>query len=73
MTSKNSLYTINLRRSTPHTFHLTNNFTELPSWNYPDYRWLYCTNGHWVPGEKNVLIGTIYQVFRKLSGQVLKT
>ena len=45
---------------TPQTFRLTNNFSEWPSWSYPDYRWLYCTNGHWVPGERNPLIGGIY-------------
>jgi len=44
----------------PHTFHMKNNLSDWLSWNYPDYRWLYCTNGHWIPGEKNVLIGSLY-------------
>ncbi len=45
---------------TPHTFHLSNNFTQWPTYFYPDYQWLYCTNGHWIPGERNLIIGSIY-------------
>ena len=43
--------------SIPYT--LKNNFGGF-SWDYPDYRWLYCTDGHWVSGKRNVLIGGIY-------------
>jgi len=58
----NVLYPAYSQALTPYTFRLTNNLSGLFSWNYPDYRWLYCTDGHWIPGEKNVLIGSIYIV-----------
>src|SRR6185437_6476111 len=45
----------------PHTFRITNDFHNF-TWNYPNYAYIYCTDGYDIPGERNVLIGTIYIV-----------
>ena len=47
-------------KSVTHTYHLTNNFQERPTWNYPSYYDIYCTGGHTIPGGRNTVFGTLY-------------
>lgn len=48
------------QRLDPPRFHFTNNWTQLPTWEYGDYRWLYCSGGYRIPGERNYPIGVFY-------------
>lgn len=48
------------RRAFVLAFRFTNNLTQLPTWSYDDYRYIYCTEGYTIPGERKPLIGALF-------------